>query len=127
MQRIWCTRYVAVGTNIESCFDFYILSRIQTGTLTHPAAYSTGNGSYLPGGEVAGASSYHVLSSSVEVKCVEQWLHSTICLHDIPRVSITFIYFIRVCAIKCYYRRVNMLPAHMTQVISVPSHSTLFY
>jgi len=89
---------MGLGQTLNLVSIFYILPRIQTATLTHLTAYSTGNVSYLPEGEVAGTSSYHAPSSSVEVTCEETCLHSTI-LHGIPRVSITFIYFIRVCAI----------------------------
>jgi hypothetical protein len=73
--------------SIPGSVRFSLLHSVQTGSGAHPASYPMGTGDSLPqeGGGVQrqGYEAHHTPPSSAEVKKVELYLHSPICLHGI--------------------------------------------
>jgi hypothetical protein len=63
--------------------DFSLLCSIRTDSGAHPAPYPVGTGALLTVVQWQACDADHSLPSSAEVKMVELYLHSPICVHDI--------------------------------------------
>jgi hypothetical protein len=64
--------------------NFFLRHNFQTGSGVHPASYPTDTGDFSLGVKRLGREADHSPPPSADVKeCVDLYLHSKICLHDV--------------------------------------------